>query len=341
MKASSFFLSVVLALFACSLLLPKTAHSQRQLVYCALYDENNIGIVDPVAGKLVQRIQVGRNPDQVLLNSDRSKLYVSNTGEFTVSIVSIAENKVSQVLRLPVNRRNIYSGVMARTPDGMKIFVAERAEGDEDLRIYVVDTQKELIIGQFDAGKHIVSVAVSNDGKKLFVVNKGESIRVFDTDTYQATGTVELVKGCEADLTAIGTSPIAPKACVSYGKMNKAQLFNTDNLKTESVLDMPKYKTGIQGDVNFNPDGKYAFIFNSKTTLKEVDGVNVLDVAKNEFIKIFNSGVVDRGIATADDNNICYIAAQDLLKWYALSRLEHLKSISLRTQIHGIAVVPK
>jgi DNA-binding beta-propeller fold protein YncE len=341
MKTSSSLLLVIGALVLCSVLLPKPVAAQRQLVYAALYDENNIGIVDPVAGKLLQRVQVGRNPDQVLLNADKTKLYVCNTGEFTVSILSIAEDKVTQVLRLPVNRRNIYSGVMARTPDGLKIFVAERAEGDEALRVYVIDTQKELIVGQFDAGKHISSVGVSNDGKKLFVVNKGEKIQVFDTESYQPAGSVELVKGNEADLTAIGCSPSTAKACISYGPGNKAQVINTDNLKTDAVVDMPKYKTGIQSEVYFNPDGKYCFIVNRKTNLKEVDGINVMDMSKNEFIKIFNSGIVDRGICTAGDNNLCYIAAQDLLKWYALSRLEHLKSISLRTPIRGIQVVQK
>jgi DNA-binding beta-propeller fold protein YncE len=341
MKTSSLLLSVLVLIALCSAMLPKPASAQKPIVYAALFDENNIGIVDPVAGKLVQRVQVGRNPDQVLLNSDRSKLYVANTGEFTVSILSIADNKVTQVLRLPVSRRNIYAGAMARTPDGMKIFIAERAEGDEDLRVYVIDTQKELIVGQFDAGKHIVSIGVSNDGKKLFVVNKGERVQVFDTESYQPAGSVELVKGCETDLTAIGCSPVTPKACITYGSKNKVQVLNTDNLKSDAVVDMPKYNTGIQSDVYFNPDGRFAFIINHKTTMKEVDGINVLDLAKKEIIKLFNSGIVDRGICTADDNNLCYIAAQDLLKWYALSRLEHLKSISLRTPIHGIAVVQK
>ena len=60
---------------------------------------------------------------------------------------------------------------------------------------------------------------------------------------------------------------MTPKACITFGPKNKVQVLNTDNLKTDAVLDMPKYKTGVQGDVYFNPDGKYAFIFNSKTTL--------------------------------------------------------------------------
>ena len=339
MKTPLLVLPLLVMLFVCTSVLPTPAVAQRQIVYTALYEENNVGIVDPGAGKLVQRIQVGRNPDNVLLNSDKSKLYVSNTGEFTVSIVSIADNRVSQVLRLPVNRRNIYAGCMARTPDGMKIFVAERAEGNEDLRIYVIDTQKELLVDQFDAGKHIVSLAVSNDGKKLFVVNKGEAVRVFDTESYQSAGSVELLKGSEKEVVAIGCSPSTAKACITYGPTNKVQVVNTDNLKADATLDLPKYKTGIQKDVYFNPDGKYAFIINRQSNLKEIDGINVLELAKNEFIKIFNSGIVDRGIFTADDNNTCYIAALDMLKWYNLSRLEHIKSISLRTPIRGIAVV--
>lgn len=328
-------------LLACLAPHPASAQGPKQIVYAALYDENNIAIVDPVAGKLLQRIQVGRNPDGVLLNADHSKVYVANTGEFTVSIVSVAEARVTQVLRLPVNRRNIYAGAMARTPDGRQIFVAERAEGNEELRVYVIDTERELIVGQFEAGRSISSLAVSSDGARLFVVNKGIGVGVFNTADYTNAGSVQLIADAAADVYAVACSPVAPKGAISYGARNRVQLFSTSTLATETVLDMPKYKTGIQTVLAYSNDGAYLTIVNHKRDLKEVDGINVVNVAKSEIIKIFNAGVVDLGMYLADDNKIFYTAAQDLLKWYNMPTLEHIKSISLRTPIRGIAVVTK
>ena len=319
---------------------PQKANAQKQIIYAVLHDEGNLAIVDPASGKLVQRIQVGRAPDCIMPNADNSKLYISNTGEITVSIVSVADAKVSQVLRLPVNRRNIYAGPMTRTPDGATIFVAERADGDEALRIYAIDTKKELITGQFDAGASISALSVSNDGKKLFVVNKGKGVKIFDAATYQELGAVEPLKGLADNITGMACSPVAPKAYISYGPKNHVQVVNTDTYKTTGDVAMPKYKTGAQGDISFSGDGRYAFIINRKVDLKEIDGINVMDAAKDEIIKIFNSGIVQRGIVVAPDNNTCYIAA-DELKWYNLAKLEHQRSINLRTTVHGIAVIVK
>jgi len=321
-----------------SSIVPSRVLAQNEILYAALHDENNLALVDVVQGKIIQRIQVGRDPDMIVLNADNTRLYVSNTGEITVSIVSLAGRNVTQVLRLPVNRRGIYAGPMTRTPDGSKIYVAERGENNEDLRIYVIDGMKELIVAQFEAGKNINSLSVSSDGRKLFVVNKGEGISVFDMETNQKIGSVEPLKGIAGDVTFCTCSPTGAYAYASYGPKNKVQIINTDTYKTEGEISMPKYKTGNQKDITFSPDGKYAYIITSKTNLKEVDGINVIETAKKEVVKIFNAGVVNRGMTCTADSKIFYCAA-DLLKWYKMLTLEHLQSISLRTTINGIAVV--
>ncbi len=331
MKPSAFVLLLML-------LLTGETHAQKAIVYAALFDEHNLAIVDPDAGRIIQRIQVGRGPDNVICTKGKSRLYISNTGEITVSIVSIPEKRVAQVLRLPVNRRNIYAGPMTMTPDGSQIFVAERAENNEELRIYVIDTKKENIVAQFDCGKNVNALSVSHDGRKLFVVNKSEGIQVFDVETRERIGMVELLKGAAQDLHFIACSPSEAKACITYGPQNKVQIISTETYKTESVVQVPKFKTGAQKDIFFSPNGAYAFIINHKVDLKEVDGINVLDMTKKEFIKIFNSGVVHRGQATTENGSVYYVAGPDL-KWYNLLTLEHLKTVSLRTRIYGIAVI--
>jgi DNA-binding beta-propeller fold protein YncE len=335
--------SVVLMLALSTLLqvvTPQTARAQKQIIYAVLHDEGNLAIVDPSSGKLVQRIQVGRAPDCIVANADNSKLYISNTGEITVSIVSVTDAKVSQVLRLPVNRRNIYAGPMTRTPDGSTIFVAERSDGDDLLRVYAIDTKKEQIVGQFEAGPSISAVSVSNDGKKVFVANKGKGVKAYDAATYQEIGAVALLKGLEDNLASITCSPTAAKAYISYGPKNHVQVINTETLKSSADVAMPKYKTGSQGAITFSGDGRFAFVVNRKVDLKELDGVIVFDAAKDEVVKIFNSGIVQRGIIVAPDNKTCYVAA-DELRWYNLETLEHLRNINLRTPIFGIAVIVK
>ncbi|MDT8324165.1 MAG: YncE family protein [Bacteroidota bacterium] len=321
--------------------LTNTASAQETYVYAALTDEGNLAVVNPHTSQLLQRIQVGRDPLYVVANADKSRLYVSNTGDITVSIVDLAEVREAQVLRLPVNRRGINAGVMIRNWEGTRIYVAERADDPtRELRVYVIDTQKENIITQFDAGRSISALAVSSDGAKLFVVNKGEGIRVFDTQNYQPMGSVPVIKGHEADVYAMACSPTKALAYVSYGAANKIQVINTSTNKESAVIDMPKYHTGIQKQITFSPDGKYAFVINDKQTFREIEGVNVIDASSNEVIKIFNAGKVLQGLAVTDDAKVCYVASKDL-KWYNLLTLEHIRSISLRTTIGGIVVIER
>jgi DNA-binding beta-propeller fold protein YncE len=333
-----FLTSFALLLFTL-LFLHDTAAAQETFIYAALKDEGNIAVVNPTTSQLLQRIQVGRDPLYVALNADKSRLYVSNTGDITVSIVDLAETREAQVLRLPVNRRGINAGVMIRNWEGTRMYVAERADDpSRDLRVYVIDTQKEGIVAQFDAGRSINAMAISTDGSKLYVVNKGEGIRVFDTQNYQPMGNVTPIAGEEGNVFGIACSPTKELAYATYGTANKIQVINTSTNKQTAVISVPKYHTGIQKQVTFSPDGKYAFVINDKNTFKEIDGVNVIDASKNEVIKIFNSGKVLQGIAITDDAKICYLASSDM-KWYNLLTLEHIRSISLRTTIGGIVVV--
>jgi DNA-binding beta-propeller fold protein YncE len=333
---------ILLFILLIAMIAPAQSHAQvsNPVVYAALYDENNIGVVDPLTGKLLQRIQVGRNPDMVLLNAKSTRLFVCNSGEISVSIVDISTNRVAQVLRLPIRRRGITAGVMARTPDGGKIFVAEAAETNVPLNVYVIDTEKELVVGQFEAGPHISAMSVSNDGLRLFVVNKGAGIGVFGTPSLQKEGSVAPIEGMADALVSIGCSPVAPKAYATYGVKNVVQVINTSTMKTSGQIAMPKYHTGSQFDVAFSVDGAHAFVINRKTNLKEVDGINLIRTSDDAVIKLFNSGPIERGMCATADNTSFFASALDI-KWYNLKSLEHIKSISLRTMIHGIAVIDK
>jgi len=315
------------------------ATAQKTLVYIALTDEGNIAIVEPSTNKLLQRIQVGRDPVFVTLNADKTRLYVSNTGDITVSIVDLTDRRVAQVLRLPVNRRGIYAGPLIRNWEGTRVLVAERSETpDRDLRVYVIDTQRELVVAQFDAGKNISALSVSSDGNKIYVANAGTGIGVYDARSYELLSVIPALKGYEDMLHGFACSPTANLAYASYGSANTIQIINTASDEVTGVIEMPKYHTGSQKDITFTPDGKYAFVINHKNVFRDIDGINVIETVKNEVVKIFNSGVVMNGIAVTEDSRTAYFASGDL-KWYNLLTLEHIRSISLRTTLGGIAVV--
>ncbi len=335
---ASLLLVVILGILTVSTSLP--AQDLNPVVYAALYDEGNIGVINPLNGKLIQRIQVGRHPDAVVLNAASTRLFVCNSGEITVSVVDIPTNRVAQVLRLPILRRGITAGAMTHTPDGKTIYVAERSSTDLPLNVYAIDVEREMITGQFEAGPSISAMSVSHDGARLFIVHQGRGISVFNTGTMKKEKDIPTLEGMTATVTGVACSPTAPKAYVSYGTANMIQIINTASLEVTGKIAMPKYHTGSQFDVLFSPDGARAFVINRRTNLKEVDGINVIRSSDDAVIKLFNSGNIMRGMFVTPDNKSFYVASADL-KWYNLESLEHIKSISLKTQIAGIAVIFK
>ncbi|MAT38172.1 MAG: hypothetical protein CL946_01065 [Ectothiorhodospiraceae bacterium] len=314
------------------------AQNDSYTVYAALYKENNLALISPEKGRIIQRIQVGRNPDYIAFNATKNRLYVSNTGEITVSVVDIVSNKVINVHRLPVNRRGIYAGVMVASPDGKRMYVAERPDEPEPLRIYVLDTEKDRQVAQFNVGDNVNSMSVSHDGKKLFVVEKGKSITVYNTETYATMGTVPLLEGLVDKVENIACSPAEAKAFITYSNANKLQVISTDTYKTTAECEPDRHKTGTQRDIFVPNDGKYAFVINDKDALKDVEGILVYDVEKNEYIKIFNAGYVPRGMGVSDDETRFFVAS-NYLKWYNMLTLEHIASMSLRTEIRGIQIL--
>lgn len=306
-------------------------------VYCALHDEGNLALVNPETGKILRRIQVGRNPDQILLSASGDKLYVANGGDITVSVVDLAKNAVVQSIRMPVKRRGLSTGAITLSPDGKMLFIAERANDELPCNVYMVETDKDMITGTITAGPKISSIAVSHDNARLFVVNEGVGISVFPTEDRAKQVAVEALSGIADRIYAVACSPVAPKAYVTYGPANKIQILNTSSLKTEGEIPMPKYHTGSQLDITFSHDGARAFVINKKVDLKDIDGINVVNVADNTVMKIFNAGDCNRGLCITGDNRSFFTGTSEL-KWYNLTTLEHIKSIALRTPIYGIAI---
>jgi len=147
-------------------------------VYVSSEARGVVCVVDGASGKLLRQIPTGTQPTGLLLDRAQDRLFVSNAGSDTVSVIDTRSNRVvSTVLLRPGGMRGLAGATplgMSLSPDDSRLYVAMA-----DLNaVAVVDTKRATLEGFLPAGWYPTKVLVSRDGKRLFVANaKGGKAR--------------------------------------------------------------------------------------------------------------------------------------------------------------------
>ncbi len=190
-----------------------TAGGER--LYVALNLLHEVAVIDTATRGIVSRIPVGTFPYTVLASADGSKVYVSNWGgkrpgpdDFTdgmfpvvvdrrtgipasgtISVIDTSRNGVVATIDV-----GLHPTGMALSPSGNRVYVTN-ANSDT---VSVIDTATDTLtntlhVGRTGAGRVPVlgsapnAVAVSSDGRTLFVANAAQNaVAVVDADAKAA-----------------------------------------------------------------------------------------------------------------------------------------------------------
>src|SRR2546421_140472 len=98
---------------------------------------DGIAVVDVAQKKLLRKIKVGSDPEQLVLSADGARFYVSNEDVGTASVVNVLSGKVEHII--PVSREPEGVGT---SPDGKVFYVTCETEGE----IYVVETGSYKVV---------------------------------------------------------------------------------------------------------------------------------------------------------------------------------------------------
>jgi len=147
-------------------------------VYVSSEARGVVCVVDGASGKLLKTIATGTQPTGLLLDGSQGRLFVSNAGSDTLSVIDTGTDRVMQTILLrPGTARGLASATplgLALSPDESRLYVALA-----DLNaVAVVDTRQNRLEGFLPCGWYPTSPLVSRDGQRLLVANaKGTKIR--------------------------------------------------------------------------------------------------------------------------------------------------------------------
>jgi YVTN family beta-propeller protein len=241
--------------------------------------QDSITVVDLLSLKVIDTIRDKsfNQPYALTINKKTSLLYVMNSNSSVISVVDTLKNKVIELI-------NGFDG-----PSGMVISLCGKYSyvnnyGGPDGKqsgngntISVVELRKHKIIKSITVGLAPANLAISNNGKQLYVINyetgnpNTGTLSIINT---QNNTVIKTIYGFFGPFT-IAVSPASSSTNFAYVTNFGSNNFNPIG-NSVSVVDLDKYKIiktivlGIQpAGVVFSPNGEKAYVTNYNTLYQD------------------------------------------------------------------------
>ncbi len=132
-------------------------------LYVIAQESNELLVVDPAAGKLLKKLQVGERPHTIVLSKDGQSAYVSNQWADNIYRVDLNTIQVTDTLMTGTGP----SG-MVISPDGKQLYCVNSYSNN--ISVFDLETQTER--RRLKAGNNPVSAAITPDGSEVYVSSR-------------------------------------------------------------------------------------------------------------------------------------------------------------------------
>jgi len=169
-----------------------------------------------------------------------------------------------------------------------------------DRNISVIDTATDNVVDTLDVGSSSVGVAVSLDGKKVYVTDGRKNVFVIDTTTSKVIATVHGLNSSQG----IAITPDGTKAYVAnWGNGSGSENGTVSVIDTATKTITNTVTVGIlPHGVAVSPNGKKVYVTNYDDT------ISVIDTATNIVTDTLNIGQYPWGIAFNPEGTKVYVA---------------------------------
>jgi YVTN family beta-propeller protein len=285
--------------------------------YAYIANNENVLVIDTATNHVVATVHVGFASHGVAVMPDGKKVYV--THYFPVNNVSVIDTSTNTVIAtVPVGVDPL--GI-AITPDGTKAYVTNYGTGslvnfDDKLNtstdVFVIDTATNTVIATVPVGGRDVGVAITPDGKKVYVTNSMpvNNVSVIDTATNTVTATVPV----EGNPVGVAVTPDGTKAYVVSQGTNSVFVIDTSTNNVIAIVPVGASPEGIA----ISPDGTKVYVTNSfngniyngnfDNNNSNKSTVSVIDTARDNVIANIYVGGQPFGISVTPDGKKVFVA---------------------------------
>lgn len=266
---------------------PLSQELNKPLLYILHRDTGNFSIVDVEKKEVINTLAVGKFPQEMFYDKLTNAMYITNQISDSISVIDLAAEKVIQTIDA------------GKSPQGIaviknKVYVANLLEN----KVLVINKELGYIEKEINVGKAPSQIILSEDQRKIYVLNKDSGdITVISTDI-DAT----------VDVWYAGDKP-ERFAFSPYEKFIYVTSLN--GLITILPLKHPKEYSEVRAGLGssaiaFTPNNILSAVVNS-----DDNTVSLISIANDLLLGTIEVGVNPSDIAITKDGKLAYIVNAD------------------------------
>ncbi len=251
----------------------------KSLLYTANYDSNDVSVVDLETGKVKTTISVAgikdpmANPQDIVAAPDGKHVYVTNLRSGEIVSINTATNTIENRIALGDGTAGIsiapsgqflyvgghgamgsmampgaggtatpMPGAPMPTPTSSMSGMTKPGAGEKNKDVHVVDLATNKVIGTITCGIMPIAMALSRDGKRLYVTAHGSNeLDVIDATTNKMIGTVAVGKNPKS----LAVTPDGALVYVTNFDTNDVSVVDAMALKVISTVPVGKSPHGL------------------------------------------------------------------------------------------------
>jgi YVTN family beta-propeller protein len=208
-----------------------------------------VSVVDTAKMETVDAIDVGNSPWGVGISTSQGRFLVSNRGDDSVPVVSLATGAVVTSIPVGDNPRKI-----RMAPDGARAYVVNLDSNS----VSVIDTAALTVVETIPVGTAPGGIAISRDGQRLYVSNSGSnSISVINRVTNAVVGTISTGDWRPY---ALACHPLRDELWVGFGTMPIVMaVYSTNELAQPPLATLTDNTRFYSSELEFTSDGRYLY----------------------------------------------------------------------------------
>ena len=337
-------------------------------LYVVGQESSEIVVVDPLEGKVLEKIKVGRMPHTLALSKDERTAYVSNQWSDNIYMIDLEKSQITDTL---IGGSGPAGLVIS--PDGDYLWCVNSYSSD----VSVFDLANHQEIRRLKAGNNPVSIAMSPDGSEVYVSSRRsldvphmtspmtemtvagtKYQRVNDRKLFKDAYIMENVRVTPSGDLAISTL-VRPKNLIPAVQIERGWMMThgigiierkENGRMIQLLTDEPNAYYPDPFGMVISPDGKRAYISHSgNNTVSVIDleeirklleessdeelesFANHLGISSRFVIGRISTGPNPKGLALSPDGSLLYVAERlnDHIAVINTETLEVEKSIGL------------